>query len=119
MFSKKYQEELFEKKYNSMKQSDRIEFQNKDIIHQNYNNTNGTFYILTFISWLFCLSTMTNYMYLLQLGVNSISHLELARVFGIIGFVFFVFYLLEVFSYYVTRYNHIKSREKFLEEHSK
>ena len=119
MFSKKYQEELFEKKYNSMKQMDRIELQNREIIYQNNNNRNSTFYILTFISWFFCLSIMTNYMYLLQLGINSIAHLELGRVFAIMGLVFFVLYISEIFTYCRNKYNNIKSREKFLEEHIK
>lgn len=119
MFSRKYQEELFEKKYNSMKQMDRLEFQNNKIIYDNKNDTSYEFYILTFISLFFSIGFVANYIYLAQLGINSIAHIAMGRIFATFSIVFFAFHIIQLFFNSLNKYKNMKSQEKFLEEHTK
>ncbi len=119
MFSKKYQEDLYEEKYKSMKQLDRLEFHSREIIFNNNKSNVDCFYILSFISMFFSLGFISNYIYLASLGINSLVHISMGRVCAIISIYFMIFYFVISFCNLILKSKHKRSQEQFLEEHSK
>ncbi len=118
MFSKKFQDDLFKKKYDSMKQLDRIELQNNEILFNN-NGSSDECYIVGVIAFFFSLSFTANYMYLFSLGLNSFIHIEMAKSFAIIGVIFLILHFIVYLLRKGNIMKFIKEREKFLEEHTK
>ena len=119
MFSRKFQKELYQNKYNSMKQLDRIEFQNRELIFNNNQSSGDSYYILSFISIFFSISFITNYIYLASLGVISTIHLSMGRISAMIGLYFMAFYFIILLINTALKSRHKTNQEKFLEEHSK
>ena len=90
MFSQKKKNEVMEERFKSMKQLDRIEFQNRLIQQNQYSNilktVQATFLIINFISMSFLIYFSTAFLHLLSLGLYS----ELHRQAGL----FFIFIFL-------------------------
>ncbi len=90
MFSEKYKDEVIEDLFASMKQLDRIEFQNKLIQQNQHRNLlktiQSTFIIINFISISFLVYFSTAFSHLLSLGLYS----ELHRQAGLFFFFTFV-----------------------------
>ncbi len=123
MFSKKYQEELFQKKYNSMKQMDRLEFQNNLNIQGQLFMVGACFLSLAlgllFVSFLFFISADASYNNLKDYGFDTSNILPYYLTSGFSVLLFTVATVI-----YWRRINkneeedNIKN-EKFLEEHTK
>ncbi len=96
MFSQELKEEVVEDLFDSMKQLDRIEFQNKLIQQKQVLNSmkigECTLLISAFISMLFFTNYTYTYLYLSSLGIYSYFHLSA------LGNTFMVFFLLLVVS---------------------
>lgn len=110
MFSQKYKDEVVEDLFQSMKQLDRIEFQNS-LIQQNqeYNmlkTLQSTFLVINFISMSFLIYFSGAFMHLLSLGLYS----EIHRQSGI--FFFFIFAVSSIFIFCVF-FQRISLSDKF------
>lgn len=123
MFSKKFQKELYEEKYNSMKQLDRIEFQ---------NNTNSQNIIECSLVVLQMVLLIGMVICLLSISAAAAS-LDNTKEYGLIEnniidhmcIIIFVTFLLVIFYLYIyylsskIQKKYKEENEKFLEERGK
>ena len=123
MFSKKYQEELFEKKYNSMKQMDRLEFRNMKLSQGNQLIVSSisimTFGLLAIIAEFFAVAAATSLANLKDYSLDT--HNALTYLSGMSFLSFLCILAAMVFTIIMIR-AFTKSQienEKFLEEHTK